>query len=151
MTIEINGLEAITRKIDALGKPHAFVKPMHEAVQYVQGGVSKYPASSSANSPKAHGGWYERGFGSKYRRLDGTVTGRQTSQTLGRRWTSSVTPDGRLGRVGNNAKYAKYVQGEEQAGFHKRRGWTNAPEWADKHSGNILKIFERHYAKLINK
>jgi hypothetical protein len=149
MPIETNGLEAITRKLDALGRPDAFRIPMTQAVQFVHRGVAKYPPSSSANSPKTHGGWYERGFGTKYRRRDGTITGRQTSETLGRRWTTDVTPSGRLGRIGNNASYAVYVQGEKQARWHKQRGWVNAPEWVEEHSRDIVRFFEAHYQKLL--
>lgn len=149
MPIEVRGLDAITRKLDALGSPSVFRVPMAQAVQFVQDGVAKYPPSSSANTPKAHGGWYERGFGSKYRRLDGNVTTRQTSETLGRRWTANVSADGKTGRVGNNASYVIYVQGERQAKWHKRRGWTHAPDWVDAHSSDILAFFEAHYRKLL--
>lgn len=48
-----------------------------------------------------------------------------TSQMLGRSWDSRVeTGDNYvLGVISNNADYAPYVQGDEQAAIHAGRGW----------------------------
>ncbi len=91
----------------------------------LQGKIAPYPPATEANSPSNPlGRWYERGYGPKRQRKDGTVTGRQTSQLLNRRWAIRVA--GGIGHsLGNAATYAKFVHGaNDQARFHGRRGWV---------------------------
>ena len=42
--------------------------------------------------------------------------------------------------VGNNASYGPYVQGDEQVGFHKARGWKNTDKVAKEESATVNKI-----------
>lgn len=48
-----------------------------------------------------------------------------TSEMLGRSWDSTVKTgdDYVLGIISNNASYVPYVQGDEQAAIHAKRGW----------------------------
>jgi len=98
----------------------------------IEGRVSVYPPATEANRPRpfvSGGGsdnrWYERGYGPRWARKDGTVGGRKTSRFLGRQWITqvNVVEEGIEGVMGNSTPYAEYVQGREQARFHARRGW----------------------------
>lgn len=53
--------------------------------------------------------WYERGYGPRWRRADGSVGGRKTSEMLGRRWDIQEKPLG--AELRNLASYSGYVHG----------------------------------------
>ncbi len=151
MTITISGLDAVASKIAKLGDPSELQKPMGYAVKWVVDEVGRYPPQSDANRRKSFGQWYQRGFGSHYARRDGGVTSRNTSETLGKKWTEKVTMGGAsvVGEVGNTASYAVYVQGERQTGFHQKRNWVRADKFIQDKSKTIVSFFEEHYRELI--
>jgi hypothetical protein len=144
-SVQIRGLDKVMAKLDKVGKPGAFKRPMTKAVAHLHNRIAKYPPSSEANSPGSGYSWYERGFGTR------TVTGRAypTSETLGRRWTHDVSADGKRGVVGNNASYGPFVQSEEQqAAFHKRRGWETDVTVAEKEGKTVVGFFEDEIREL---
>jgi len=110
--------------------------------------LTPYPPASEANRPNARGRWYERGYGPKWTRKDGSVGGRKTSQLLGRSW--SVAPTGAGAHLWSRASYSAVVHrdpasGERprQASFHGRRGW--------RHTGQAFAALEakRTWPRLI--
>ncbi len=91
----------------------------------VQGRIAPYPPATEANSPgNATGKWYERGYGPRWLRKDGSVGGRKTSEMLGRRW--AIRAVGRIGHlIGNAASYARFVHSaDEQTMVHARHLWV---------------------------
>jgi len=136
INIEIEGYDRLRRKLERLGKGVYFRGALTAAASDVKSWIAEYPETTSANEPRlynsaysistgrAANSWYERGYGTRWARKDGTIGGSQTSETLGRRWTTRIAPDGRSATVGNNATYAPFVQDQdEQAWFHAARGW----------------------------
>jgi hypothetical protein len=122
-TIRITGLKEVQRLLGA-----DFDSALQSATKAIalqaESEIAPYPAATEANSPgNPTGKWYERGYGPRWRRKDGSIGGAKTSQMLGRRW--GIRPMGRIGTLlGNTASYAPFVHGqEEQAAFHGRRGW----------------------------
>ena len=106
MPITIKGVPELYRKLDRAAAIETLRPPMQRAVLGLQAGMAKYPPAVP---------------GSAYRR-----TG-----TLGRTWTSRVTPtgDGLEGRVGNVTVYAPAVQSAlEQAAVHRGRWQTDESE-----------------------
>jgi len=88
--------------------------------EQIRGRIAVYPAQRAPTNPNH---WYERGYGSKWRRKDGSVKGRATSEQLGQKWTVAARGDGAV--VGNPASYAPFVQSEdEQAAAHAATGWV---------------------------
>ncbi|KPL90764.1 hypothetical protein [Herpetosiphon geysericola] len=81
--------------------------------------VAPYPPAPSPSGDT----WYERGYGPKRRRKDGSVTGRKTSEMLGRRWT--IASRSRMVVVlMNTASYAANVHdSEEQSAVMQAIGW----------------------------
>lgn len=151
--ITIKNLDEI---MDAMGElaTMAWVRGiLGAAAQDVKSAVAVYPPETEANAPrgfntfyntrtrKADNTWYVRGFGTRRVRKDGSIGGRQTSQTLGRRWTTRVADT--WAKIGNNASYAMYVQDEDmQAAFHKERGWVTVQDEGEKAMEEALRKVE---------
>lgn len=145
MSVTIRGVDEVIRKLEAVGRPGALRRPMTRSVAHLHDKIGKYPPSSIANSPGNGYSWYERGFGTRSR----TGRGWPTSETLGRRWTHEVSPDGKTGRVGNNASYGPYVQSaERQAAFHARRGWETDEQVAAKEADTVVGFFDDEIREL---
>ncbi len=104
ISIKIEGVDKVLRKIGTAKGVAALVKPMEASVLRVQQAMQTYPTQRQ---------------GSTYIR-----TG-----TLGRRWVTRVTKqnDGVSGTVGNNTEYAPFVQSSVlQAAVHRGRWQTDA-------------------------
>ena len=105
--------------------------------------VSTYPPASEANMPRGFGSavsiatkkaqnrWYKRGYGPQWSRKDGSVGGRKTSEMLNRSWGIKRLRWGM--QLGSRASYSPVVHHhEEQASFHKARGWVTDKQAVDK-------------------
>ena len=126
--MKVEGLEELERTLGYLNGREVFGDIIYISGQELRSKAGKYPRASSANTPPAtHGAWYERGVGTRYRRLDGAITGRKTSEMLSKQWAvkKSGSANNPTATVENTASYATYVHGLEQAGIHVRRGWKN--------------------------
>ena len=146
MAVKVRGVDEVIRKLNKVGGPGAFRRPMTKAVAHLHDRIAKYPPATTANSPANGYSWYERGFGTR------TRTGRAwpTSETLGRRWTHEVSSDGKRGEVGNNASYGPNVQSaERQAAFHARRGWVTDEQVAEKEADKVVGFFDDEYRDLL--
>lgn len=150
-------LENAQSILDKLGKLQAlrWIKGLlRAAAEDVKGTVARYPPATEANAPRGWrpGGnnrWYERGFGPRWVRKDGSVGGRQTSQTLGRRWTTRVGDTWAL--IGNAASYAPYVHdADRQAWFHKRRGWPTIQDAGERAMEQLLAKAEQEVERIWN-
>jgi hypothetical protein len=120
MTIRIEGVDELIRKLGKVEGPAVLRKPMEEAVSLVQREMKVYPVARPE---------------SKYRR----------TKTLGRRWTRKVTqsPNGVTGIVGNNTTYAPWVQSSQfQAWMHQGR-WTTDKQAIEMHTDTIVERFRR--------
>jgi len=141
-TVRLVGLEELQRKLGRDFKP-AMRGASKAIAAEIQGEIAPYPPATSANRPAGPGSrWYERGFGPRWTRKDGSTGGRKTSETLGRRW--GIKSHGSIGAVlGNIASYAPYVHDhEKRAKFHERRGWVSDREAIEdvERAGTIKRI-----------
>jgi hypothetical protein len=81
----------------------------------------EYPPENVGNRPNL-GRWYQRGYGPRWKRKDGSIGGMKTSQMLSRKWALVQETWGAL--VGSPVTYAHWVHSsKEQAAVHKRHGW----------------------------
>lgn len=124
VTISLHGLDAVQRRLTQdLDRPmRGASKAVAAALQNI---IAPYPRSTAANRPQGPGSrWYERGYGTRWMRVDGSIHGRKTSETLGRRW--GIASRGKSGAVlGNIASYAPFVHDDEkQAEALKKIGWV---------------------------
>ena len=139
MTITVTGLEEATRRLGKDLRP-AIRRAALAIGEVVRGKIAVYPAQRSPTNPQR---WYQRGYGSKWRRKDGSVGGRATSEQLGQRWTTQPKGDGAV--VGTPVSYAPWVQKEDQqAAVHRSSGWVTDVEVAEDvvKSGQVERIVE---------
>ena len=99
--------------------------------------LTPYPPASEANRPNARGRWYERGYGPRWIRRDGSIGGRKTSELLGRSWSTQPTTGG--ARLVSRASYSGAVHRDprssrrpRQAAYHGRRGWVTTAQAYDQ-------------------
>jgi len=89
--------------------------------------MAVYPPEGPWNKPGPPGSrWYQRHFGPRWRRRDGSIGGRNTSEKLQKSWLVDISRLPRVvtAEVWTGVSYAPRVQMEgAQAEFHRRRGW----------------------------
>ena len=138
---QIIGDEALKRKLRSLGDLRFLRPTIKGALTHISGKVSQYPPAPPKNKTPGHS-WYDRGWGSRWMRKDGTVNGRQTSEDLGQSWTSKVETNTR-GRIGNDTSYGQWVQGEKQSGRMEAIGWKTTDTVVEEESAHVLKEIQR--------
>lgn len=138
MAEAIKGMNQLLRRLTSIKELRGAKRGLKAGALYIKGKIAIYPPSSEANTPNQRR-WYERGYGPKWMRKDGSIGGKKTSQTLGRRWTMESQNAGLTQVVGNNATYAPYVQSaEKQASFHAARGWKTDEQVIDEEGPTVL-------------
>lgn len=153
--IEIKGMREALDKLDRATSDAVISRIMWAGVVHIEGKVKPYPPSSAANSPKAwtSGGnnrWYERGYGSKWVRKDGSVRGRQSSEMHGRSWTVRVRRH--MGVVGNDTTYGRYLQDEaKQARFHRARNWKTIQDVVEEERDTVVGFAKREIDRELNR
>lgn len=161
LTIDTTGIEDLQRRLKVDLSP--FLALATRAIaEEVKTEIAPYPPATVANQKPGWfvigGGlrgnkWYERGFGTRWLRRDGSVGGKKTSQFLGRRW--AIKKSGRWGAIlGNTADYAKPVHSkEDQASYHGERGWVTDEKAIERvqRSGKAQRILEQMTNDLLRK
>jgi hypothetical protein len=118
LRLEVEGLDAVMRRLDGMGGVRVLEPAMWRAVYRLQNYMQEYP-------PQRSGSTYVR-------------TG-----TLGRRWTVAVHAAGNTltGKVGNNTVYAPFVQSSRfQARVHRGR-WRTDLMAIDANRQQIIRDF----------
>ena len=146
MTVKIEGLDAILKKIDSLGKPDVFRPPMQQSVNYIKRAIKKYPPGSGAHRPQPFKtDKSRRWFFWALNEGEIKVPYRRT-RSLGNKWTTTVSTDGRRGEIGNDVKYGPLVQDESrQTGYHKTTGWITIQTVAKREAPKIVAFFKAAY------
>lgn len=106
--------------------------------------VRPYPGPA----PAKDGRWYQRGYGPRWKRKDGSTGGYKTSEQLGQQWRQQVAADSVT--IENLASYAPFVHGKEQAGFHGDRGWRKLTETAREMIPRIVAGIEAQIRRIID-
>ena len=156
VSITIQGLDRLQRKLGTDFKP--VLRGATKAIAgAIEGEIAPYPPTTAANRPRSNIAtkrtlpWYERGYGTRWLRRDGSIGGRKTSQQLGRSW--GIKSKGSIGAVlGSRATYSPYVHShEKQAKFHGARGWVTDKEAVEKvvKRGDVQKILSQAVRKAL--
>ena len=148
MNIDIQGIEPLMAKLEQLRGMAWLRGVMTGALSDLKNWIAEYPPSSEANIPYQRR-WYQRGYGTRWTRKDGSIGGRATSEQLGQRWTYRVDDNGRGGVVGNNASYAKWVQGPEQNRWHERRGWRTTQQAVTEQGPKVIDKIRAEITRLL--
>ena len=150
LTVKIDGDEQLMRALGGDMKK-AIRTGSHFIALEVKREVAEYPLSSEANIPrgfvsKGNNRWYERGYGPRWARKDGSIGGRKTSEMLNRSWRMRKAFAGSTGTLlGSKASYSPVVHHHaEQAAIHKRRGWKTDKAAVEKvrSSGKMDRIMQ---------
>lgn len=148
--VEIRGLDELTRRLDSFKDLKKVIPALEAGANHLEGVVKEYAPKSEANKPGGPGSrWYQRGFGPRWARKDGTWGGRKTSEVLRSRWAVQSKNHGLTWIIGNNATYAKYVHGEEQAHFHKDRGWKTIFDVVKQESDTVLNFVKDRVDRIL--
>jgi hypothetical protein len=156
--VEIKGLDKLNKKILAVAP--ALKTGIKAGTEHVKGKIATYPPSTTANKPKAYSKgagwgnfWYQRGWGSKWALADGSWHGLKSSEQLGQRWSTKYKHGGLVGIVGNNASYAKYVQGpdEVQNKAMPGIGWKGVDTVAKEEEATVVKFVQAKVDQALGK
>lgn len=150
LSIEIPGLAEIVKNIEDVSKLQYVNAAMLAGAKHIQGKVNKYPKATTANNPdNPTGRWYERTYGPRWKRKDGSIGGRKTSEDLHGQWTISERAGMEI-VVGNKVSYGIYVQDEDyQADFHKKRGWKTIQTVVKDEEATVVKFITDYLDKML--
>ena len=146
MTVTIRGDKELKAKLARLTDKSRLRPALEAGARDLYGYISPYPAYRA----EATGGksWYQRGYGQRWRRKDGSIGGRATSEQLGQRWTTRIGLTTAI--IGNNASYAPYVHDSKmQARFHGARGWRTDKQGIDARKDVILDMVKKQVDRLL--
>ena len=150
MTVKIEGLEAVVKKLDSLGKPSVFKPPMTLAVKHLYGKMKKEPRKSGTwsawadDNPAARRAYWAKVASGEARHGPG---GYIRSHKLQKGWTKRIEANGRRGIVENNVPYGPYVQGVRQISPHADSRYPTTEKVAKEEASFIIGIFKRAYDK----
>ena len=152
MPIEITGLEAIVKKMDALNDPKIFKLPLIESTLHLKRRLEKYPLKSPGAFSRLATPGQKRAYWAKV--SSGEIStmpggGYRRSGTLGKKWTYTIKQ--RESRLHNNVGYGPYVQGERQQSFHEASKWPKVSKVAKDSESAILGYFKAALARAVNK
>ena len=111
--------------------------------------VSAYPPEGPWNKypgTRGNGRWYERGYGSRWKRKDGSIGGSPTSQKLNKSWGVEKR-DEFTASVFTNVTYAPFLFDPD-----RRVSWANGHGWKDldEFENGFAPIFEEIVIKEID-
>lgn len=138
-SVEVTGAAELA-KILGQNMKRALQPAMTAVAAVLQGIIAPYPPVPTYRGNR----WYERGYGPKWRRKDGTVVGRKTSQFLNRSWAVEPRGDDET-LLTNRATYAPWVHiSTRQPEWHKRTGWVSDEQAIQRagQSGDIVRVID---------
>ena len=156
MTVQLDQKDwtNIMRKLDSLNRPGARRVPMEQSVQHFHRILARYPTKASGAfsrlaTPRQKRAYWAKISSEEAQEMPGG--GYRRSNTLRNRWTKDVHPDGREGKVGNNAPYAVYVQGERQQPFHAASDFPKVEDVVREEERTVFNFFKLQYQRLIRR
>lgn len=144
--ITITGMKELARKLSA--DIQGGIQPALLAIAAaLQNTIAPYPPAPSYQNRKR---WYERGYGPRWRRRDGSKGGRKTSQFLNRSWYSEPRGEAKV-VLGNRATYAPWVHGTKQSSVNREYGWVNVATGKQRvvQDGTITRIMDTALRRIL--
>ena len=110
------------------------------AAKMVQSRMAVYPPETDANKPGPYPKkWYQRHFGPRYTKKDGSIGGQDTSERLQKAWRTDLVKPAeahvftKSPQTGGEVSYVEHVQSyENQTNVHKEHGWQTDRAVAEK-------------------
>lgn len=152
VTIEIDGLERLQGKLKHAASGQYLRAVLTAAALDIKGYMAWYPRSSIANDPTQRR-WYERGYGPRWRRRDGSINGYKTSEMLDRKWAAAkprISNRGLEARIGVKVSYAPYVQSNErQTWFHAARNWRTDEDAVQARGPFVIALVQKAVRRIL--
>ena len=107
--------------------------------------LADYPPEGAWNRPPGTRGdnrWYERGYGSRWKRKDGTIGGINNSQQFNKSWRDNIEPEKGTAEVYTEVTYAPFLMVREQ-----RVNWASAHGW--RTTDNIIDEFVPEFEQIV--
>jgi len=153
MKIQVNvNLGTVPQRLKNLKELRGFKRGLHAAGIHLQSKIRVYPPVSRRKAvftSDAH----RRAFFAMLKRGKINVPYRRgqspSSQRLASRWAVSRRNGGLSVVVGNNATYARRVQGDRQTAYHKKTGWKTISDVAKAERPTVVRIIQREIKKSI--
>ena len=138
--IEPSLKEIMARVKKVIDDPASRRRVLLRAVLELKDLAAAYPVAgrwNSAPGTKGDNRWYQRGFGSRWLRKDGTFGGSNTSQRLQQSWNTEVQrQDEFTASAFTDVTYAPYLLDEEKPRVN----------WAQSHGWQSLDEIQEDYA-----
>lgn len=104
-----------------------------------------YPPEGAYNrepGTRGRGVWYQRQFGTRWRRKDGTMGGTDNSQRLQKSWKTEIqTRSEFVGSVSTAVTYAPYLfDPEKRVSWAASHGWKTTKEIAEDYTPRFTEI-----------
>jgi len=153
MTVKIEGMAAIVKKLESLNKPEVFNKPMRQSVDHLYKIMTSNPRKAPGAFSRLATDAQRRAYWAKVSE-NPSIHGPQgynRSGRLQRDWSRRVTKQGREGIVenANTGGYAQYVQGIRQQPFHAVTKYNKTDEVAKKEAPKVIAFFKAAYDKAV--
>ena len=140
LVIEPSLKEIMARVKKVIDDPAARRRVLLRAVLELKDLAAAYPVAGRWNSAPGTNGdnrWYQRGYGSRWLRKDGTFGGSNTSQRLQQSWNTEVQrQDEFTASAFTDVTYAPYLLDEEKPRVN----------WAQSHGWQSLDEIQEDYA-----
>lgn len=140
LVIEPSLKEIMARVKRVIDDPASRRRVLLRAVLELKDLAAAYPVAgrwNSAPGTKGDNRWYQRGFGSRWLRKDGTFGGSNTSQRLQQSWNTEVQrQDEFTASAFTDVTYAPYLLDEEKPRVN----------WAQSHGWQSLDEIQEDYA-----
>jgi hypothetical protein len=103
-----------------------------------------YPAAGAWNRPPGTRGdnrWYQRQFGPRWLRANGTLNGKNTSQRLQKSWKVAVSKDSKVGSVFTGVTYAPFLlDPDRRVSWARGHGWKTTTEITDEYADRFSEM-----------
>lgn len=169
--LQVTGMDKLERNIAAFGDEISKgLKPAGEEMAREildTEGLRKYPGVTAANAPGrtrevmfrgAKGlatfrqGYYVRTDGAYVPVRGGGYKALHNSENYGKRFTTKTEAGyGFRTTIGNSAKYAGYLAGDDQAGAMAKIGWRKLYDVAESKMGKLTDILQAYINRIIRK
>lgn len=154
LRVKIEGMDEARNALERVSKLQGVQDGLKAGALYLKGKFSEYPSQKRIRRKRVYGEAFKS---DKQRRYvfaaikRGEIPYRRgtsaQSQALGRRWATEPRRGGLEQVIGNNARYAEYVMGDEaQSRYMRRIGWRKMGEIAKRESQKVNEIVNK-YAK----
>ncbi|MCP4536248.1 MAG: hypothetical protein GY832_03805 [Chloroflexi bacterium] len=154
MHVRIEGLKALIERIETIEQLRHVLAALNAGALHIKEKIATYPPVPGRPqpfvSPKQR-----RGFFAHLRSEDIEVPWRRGispgSQRMGARWTIKKSANGMRYSVGNNASYARLVQGPRlQTRYHATTGWQTTTQVAASEGPTVVALVREGLQKDVN-